>query len=251
MSRFIDFNANNKDGRTEDEGHRLRVRSTLLMVLFGSLLLVFFSILYQLQVVDGAQWRANANYNITQSETVDGVRGEILDRYGRVLVSNSLGYSVELDTASMGDHVNEVISQLLELCQKEGVEWSDSLPISKEAPWTYTKEENLFAYRVDSDDGTSRILPTQLGQLAEKHKWVKSAETASISAEALMEAMCSTPTPSPPMCPSPSSPRSKSWACPGYPSSPPPTGCTTPPRRPMCWAALASSAPRSGPPTRP
>ena len=103
MSRFIDFNSNNKDTHTEDEGHRLRVRSTLLMVLFGGLLLGFFSILYQLQVVDGAQWRANANYNITQTETVDGVRGEILDRYGRVLVSNSLGYSVELDTASMGD----------------------------------------------------------------------------------------------------------------------------------------------------
>ena len=192
MSRFIDFNSNNKDTHTEDEGHRLRVRSTLLMVLFGCLLLGFFSILYQLQVVDGAQWRANANYNITQTETVDGVRGEILDRYGRVLVSNSLGYSVELDTASMGDHVNEVISQLLELCEKEGVEWSDTLPISKEAPWTYTKDENLFAYRADNDDGTFEILPTQLGKLAEKYKWVKRAETAQISAQELMEAMCET-----------------------------------------------------------
>lgn len=76
MSRFIDFNSNNKDTHTEDEGHRLRVRSTLLMVFFGCLLLGFFSILYQLQVVDGAQWRANANYNITQTETVDGVRGD-------------------------------------------------------------------------------------------------------------------------------------------------------------------------------
>ena len=152
MSRFIDFNSNNKDTHTEDEGHRLRVRSTLLMVLFGCLLLGFFSILYQLQVVDGAQWRANANYNITQTETVGGVRGEILDRYGRVLVSNSLGYAVELDTASMGDHVNEVISQLLELREQEGVEWSDTLPISKEAPWPYTKDENLLPYRAANDN---------------------------------------------------------------------------------------------------
>lgn len=192
MSRFIDLNSNNKDTHTEDEGHRLRVRSTLLMVFFGCLLLGFFSVLYQLQVVDGAQWRANANYNITQTETVDGVRGEILDRYGRVLVSNSLGYDLELDTASMGDHVNEVLSQLLELCQKEGVEWSDSLPISKEAPWTYTKDDNLFAYLSKGEDGSEQILPTQLGKLAEAYGWVKSASTAQLSAQELMEAMCET-----------------------------------------------------------
>ena len=192
MSRFIDFNANNKDTHTEDEGHRLRVRSALLMVFFACLLLDFCSILYRLQVVEGAQWRANANYNVTQSETVDGVRGDILDRNGRVLVSNQLGYAVELDTSLMGEHTNEVLSQLLALCQEEGVEWSDTLPVSKQAPWTYTKEENLFAYISEGEDGKTQTLPTQLGKLAEEYEWVKSAKTASISAEALMEAMCET-----------------------------------------------------------
>lgn len=190
MSRFIDFNANNKDTHTEDEGHRLRVRSALLMVFFACLLLGFCSILYRLQVVEGAQWRANANYNVTQSETVDGVRGEILDRNGRVLVSNQLGYSVQLDTSLMGDHVNEVLSQLLALCKEEGVEWSDTLPMSKQAPWTYTKEENLFAYVSEGEDGKTQTLPTQLGKLAEEYGWVKNAETAQISAQELLEAMC-------------------------------------------------------------
>lgn len=190
MSRFIDFNANNKDTHTEDEGHRLRVRSALLMVFFACLLLGFCSILYRLQVVEGAQWRANANYNVTQSETVDGVRGEILDRNGRVLVSNQLGYSVQLDTSLMGDHVNEVLSQLLALCKEEGVEWSDTLPVSKQAPWTYTKEENLFAYVSEGEDGKTQTLPTQLGKLAEEYGWVKNAETAQISAQELLEAMC-------------------------------------------------------------
>ena len=74
MSRFIDFYSNNKDTHTEDEGHRLRVRSTLLMVFFACLLLTFFSVLYRLQVVEGAQWRANANYIVSQSETVSEVR---------------------------------------------------------------------------------------------------------------------------------------------------------------------------------
>ncbi len=191
MSRFVDFYSNHKkEDHTEDEGHRMRVRSTLMVVFFACLLLGFFTILYQLQVVDGEQWRANANYNITQSETVDGVRGEILDRYGRVLVSNTLGYSVELDTSAMGDHTNEILSQLLALCQKEGVEWTDSLPISKEAPWTYTKEENLFAYRSQGEDGETKIVSTQLGQLAEEYGWVKHAASANLTAQALLEAMC-------------------------------------------------------------
>ena len=190
MSRFVDFYSNNKEDHTEDEGHRMRVRSTLLMVFFACLLLGFFTILYQLQVVDGAQWRANANYNITQSETVDGVRGEILDRYGRVLVSNALGYAVELDTSAMGDHTNEILSQLLTLCQKEGVEWADTLPVSQEAPWTYTKEENVFAYISEGEDGKTQTLSTQLGQLAEEYGWVKRASSANLTAQELLEAMC-------------------------------------------------------------
>lgn len=192
MSRFIDFYSNNKDTHTEDEGHRLRVRSTLLMVFFACFLLAFFSVLYRLQVVEGAQWRANANYNITQSETVDGVRGEILDRYGRVLVSNALGYSVELDTSLMGENTNAVLSQLMELCKAEGVEWSDSLPISQEAPWRYTKEDNLFAYISQLESGEEQILSTQLGRLAEAYGWVKNAATANLTAQELMEKMCKT-----------------------------------------------------------
>ena len=192
MSRFIDFYSNNKDTHTEDEGHRLRVRSTLLMVFFACLLLTFFSVLYRLQVVEGAQWRANANYNVTQSETVDGVRGEILDRYGRVLVSNELGYSVELDTSLMGENTNRILSQLMELCKAEGVEWSDSLPISQEAPWRYTKEDNLFAYISQSESGEEQILSTQLGRLAEAYGWVKDAASANLTAQELMEKMCET-----------------------------------------------------------
>ncbi len=192
MSRFIDFYSNNKDTHTEDEGHRLRVRSTLLMVFFACLLLTFFSVLYRLQVVEGAQWRANANYNVTQSETVDGVRGEILDRYGRVLVSNELGYSVELDTSLMGENTNQILSRLMELCKAEGVEWSDSLPISQEAPWRYTKEDNLFAYISQSESGEEQILSTQLGRLAEAYGWVKDAASANLTAQELMEKMCET-----------------------------------------------------------
>ena len=192
MSRFIDFHSNNKDTHTEDEGHRLRVRSTLLMVFFACLLLTFFSVLYRLQVVEGAQWRANANYNVTQSETVDGVRGEILDRYGRVLVSNELGYSVELDTSLMGENTNQILSRLMELCKAERVEWSDSLPISQEAPWRYTKEDNLFAYISQSESGEEQILSTQLGRLAEAYGWVKDAASANLTAQELMEKMCET-----------------------------------------------------------
>ena len=54
MSRFIDFNSNNKDTHTSDEGHPLRGRPPLLMDLFVCLLLGSFSLLYQLQVVNGA-----------------------------------------------------------------------------------------------------------------------------------------------------------------------------------------------------
>ena len=188
MNKFVPFHSD-KDLRTEDEGHRLRVRTTLLMVLFCCVLGVFFALLYTIQVVNGADYLARANYNVTQAETVDSVRGEIWDRNGNVLVSNQVSYQVELDPDRMGEERNEILSRLLELCRQEGVEWTDTLPVSATQPWAYTKEENLFAYTSQGEDGETRILPTQLGRLAQAMGWVEDPATADLTAQELLEAM--------------------------------------------------------------
>lgn len=175
------------------EAHRLRLRTNLLIALFCSALLGFAAVLYQAQIVDGASYLVNSNQRSVQPEGVDSVRGEILDRYGRVLVSNEVSYNVELDWDAMGPDRISTLTQLLDICREEGVAWSDSLPISKTAPWIYTTDTPL-SYVTATEDGEEKIVPTYLGALAQKQGcgWVKDAAKAQLSAGQLLSAMCQT-----------------------------------------------------------
>ena len=178
--------------RTEDESRKLQIRTGSLVGIFCVVLVAFFVVLYQTQIVDGADYLASANYSARKPETVDSVRGELLDRYGRVLVTNAIRYNVTLDTTIMGSDRNQILLELLELCREQNVEWNDSLPISESAPWTYTRTDSLFSYEYEDDEGNTKVTSTNLGRLAVSRKWIEDAQSADITAEELLHAMADT-----------------------------------------------------------
>ncbi len=193
--------------RTEAEGRQLRVRSTVLIFLFLVILGVFVYFLYDLQVVNGVTYRETAAYTTVQQETVDSVRGEILDSYGRVLISNTLSYQTTLDESAMGNDRNDIVSVLLELCREENVSWSDSFPVSDSAPYTFTKSD-VYTYvltrTVTDDKGNETEVSeerlTNLGALAVNYGWISSplenerrnSAPTYLSPENLMVQMCET-----------------------------------------------------------
>lgn len=177
-----------QEEKAERESRRLKLRTNLLIALFCAVLGGFFAVLYQVQVVDGANYLVDSAIRIAQTEQVDSVRGEILDRYGRILVTNVVSYDVELDTTAMEDRRNDILGRLLDICLDEGVSWSDSLPISKTAPWTYTTDTPL-SYQAEDEEGEMHTYNTLLGRLAKEYKWVQDSEP---SASDLLLAMCTT-----------------------------------------------------------
>lgn len=184
-----------QEEKAEREARRLRLRTNLLIALFCAVLGGFFAVLYRAQVVDGASYLVNSDPRFVQPESVDSVRGEILDRYGRVLVTNEVSYHVELDWDAMGERRLEILSTLLEICREEGVEWADSLPISKSAPWAYASDAPLCSQtEVEGEDGETQLKTnkTALGRLAEKCGWIKDAAKAQPTAGKLLAAMCKT-----------------------------------------------------------
>lgn len=133
-----------------------RVRGVVGVLLI--FILLFAWVLYDLQYVHGADYLAQSRRKIAKTETVEASRGEILDRYGRVLVTNSESYNVSLDTSFMKD-VNTTLTKLLDICRTEGVTWADTLPISSEAPFVFTF------------DTASSGAVSNLYALAESLKW--------------------------------------------------------------------------------
>lgn len=113
-------------------------RVRLIILALGGLLLSFVLVLYNLQVVNGAEYLSQSERKISNTETVEAARGEILDRYGRVLVSNRTSYQVTLDAGLMGaeESRNPNLLSLITLCRSHGVSWTDTLPISATEPFT-------------------------------------------------------------------------------------------------------------------
>lgn len=175
--------------RTEQEAQRLKVRMWVLLALFSGLLITFIGVLINIQLVHGEEYLNNASYTVVNNETVETVRGEIADRYGNVMVTNELSYNVELDVTRMGSDRNRILCELMELCRREGVEWSDSFPVTDSAPWGFTRE-SPFSYEYTDEDGTVTRQPTLLGTLAKRMGWVSDPTKADLTAEELMLAMC-------------------------------------------------------------
>ena len=118
-------------------------RSLRLYVLAGLLtlvLLVFAGILYNTQIVNHDYYVAQSIRTIAREEKVEASRGVITDRSGQVMVSSRSTYSLTFDSSLLkdGEDPNEAILRLVQLCQANGVAWNDNLPISRQAPYTYT-----------------------------------------------------------------------------------------------------------------
>jgi len=121
------------------DGRQFHVRVRGVMVL-AAVLVGFLWVLYDLQYVHGAEYLEQSRRKIAKTETVEAARGQILDRYGRVLVSNRASYNVSLDTSFMGEDRNTVLLRLLDICREESVTWSDTLPVSQSTPYVFTAE---------------------------------------------------------------------------------------------------------------
>lgn len=150
------------------EGKRFQRRLSSIVLLTVLLLALFVGVLYRLQVVNGDYYRSATVRKITNRETVEAARGELLDRYGRVLVSNRATYQVTLDTSMMGEEAqrNANLLALLEICRAQGQSWTDSFPVTAAPPFSFTTDSPYTALRKDAE-GNEYTAATNLSRLLE------------------------------------------------------------------------------------
>ena len=148
------------------DGKRFALRSRMVLALLCAVMVLFAWVLFDLQVVNGSYYLEQSTRKIAVTEPVQAARGEILDRYGRLLVSNRAAYQVTVDTRLMGDEKerNETVLKLLEICREQAVEWNDNLPITRTAPFRFTVE-SPFENTTTAEDGTVSNSPTSLSRL--------------------------------------------------------------------------------------
>ena len=118
----------------------LRYRGMMLCAVFMVCIIVFAATMFDAQIVHGAEYRAQSARTNTSPETVEASRGIITDRNGKVLVSNRAVYTLAFDpslVSKAGLDLNAELLRLMALLRREGVAWSDELPMSVYQPYRY------------------------------------------------------------------------------------------------------------------
>ena len=155
--------------------HKQFSRRVLGVVVILAILLTFLcSNLYTIQYTNGADYAEQSVAKVSETETVSASRGNILDRNGKVLVSNQVSYNVTLDLNLLGTGQErcETILALTQTATEQGVTWTDTLPITTQPPFEYTTE-NPFYTTSTNEEGETVYNLTSLGKLAVNQKWIK------------------------------------------------------------------------------
>lgn len=120
---------------------KLKDKFFVLSSIATAMFLIIFIQLVKLQVVDSAKYLSQSQSKLSSTETITAPRGKILDRYGRPIVTNRLGFSVSFTDSSLSDdELNDLILNTVTLFKKNGDEYIDTFPVA------YSEDEYIFSY---------------------------------------------------------------------------------------------------------
>lgn len=116
-------------------------RLIFIVILLTVFIVVFFVRLFSLQIVNGEEYREASYKSLIKTTPLKAKRGDILDRYGRVIVTSELIYNLEISKYNkIENDLNDTIYKLILLMEKNNQSYIDTLPVS-EIPYSYTKDE--------------------------------------------------------------------------------------------------------------
>lgn len=114
---------------------------TLFVYVIGIILLVQ---LFNLQIIKGEEYREQSNTRLTRESVLKAARGNILDRTGNALVSNTMGFRLDLYKTKVDNQVlNNTILKIINILEKNGDKYPDNLPITVE-PFSFTSQDEEY-----------------------------------------------------------------------------------------------------------
>ncbi len=112
--------------------------------------------LFGLTVIETSKWDEEATNNSVRSINTSAPRGEIMDRYGRVLAGNTPSFTVQFSAGDLtNDKINTVSRNLIRILDANGDAYYDNFPILIENGIFY------YTYQKDIEEWlASQTMPT-------------------------------------------------------------------------------------------
>lgn len=101
--------------------------------------------LFGLTVVEGSQWDQEAKDISVKTISTSAPRGQILDRYGRVLAGNKPSFTVQFSAGDLtNEQINKVSLNLIHILEANGDQYYDNFPILIEnGGFSYTYQRDI------------------------------------------------------------------------------------------------------------
>ena len=125
-----------------------RARAIALLLIFATILTLYSSRLFNLQIIETDGNTDNLDVYVTQTR-VKAARGDILDRNGNILVGNRASYDLVFNhyVITSSDNTNDSLMRLIQKTRELGITYMDHFPITKDRPFEYTLTEYTTAWQ--------------------------------------------------------------------------------------------------------
>lgn len=128
--------------KTKKEYTNFRFNILIIMVYIIGIILI--SKLFELQIVHGEEYRETSNTRLARESILEPSRGEILDRSGTILATNTSSFNIELyKTKSDNDILNSCILNLVTLFEENNISYPNNFPINNEVTSFTLEGDNL------------------------------------------------------------------------------------------------------------
>lgn len=126
--------------KTTNKLPNIRLRYNIVTTFIYVIGIVLLIQLFNLQIVNGKEYRETSNTRLTRESTLKAARGSIKDRSGIELAGTKTGYSLELYKSKIdNDTLNNTILKMVKVLEQNQDSYVDNFPIKVE-PFTFTME---------------------------------------------------------------------------------------------------------------
>ena len=138
---------NNLKIKSETEKTNLRFNILTFFVYIAGIIII--AQLFNLQIVNGEEYRETSNTRLSRESKIEAARGSILDRSGNVLVSTDMGFSLEMYKTKVEDNIlNNSISLMTRILSNNGDTYKDNFPITiNPFEYKFSSEEELSNWK--------------------------------------------------------------------------------------------------------
>ena len=149
-----------------------RLRYNILTTIVYIIGIILILQLFNLQIIHGAEYRAESNSRLTRESVLKAARGSIKDRTGVELVTTDTKYSVEIYSTKVDDQtLNKSIQKFIEILESNKDEFIDNLPIEVN-PYKFTQEteEDQKNWKINNDIDENATAEQAFNVLKEKYE---------------------------------------------------------------------------------